>query len=119
MNKVFCMNSKCEHYIEDSCEEALQDKTAEIDENGKCALFKEGENEFYSDLAKMKQSESRKCSHCGKEMNVGYCIRGGEEYYCSDDCLHEHYSEQEYLDLYDNGNGDSYWTEWEAREDLK
>lgn len=63
--------------------------------------------------AKIKPLELRKCSHCGKEMSVGYCIRGGEEYYCSDDCLHEHYSEEEYLELYDNGNGDSYWTEWE------
>ena len=52
MNKVFCMTSKCEHYIEDSCEEALRDKTAEIDENGKCALFKEGENEFYKHTSK-------------------------------------------------------------------
>lgn len=59
------------------------------------------------------ENVSRKCSDCGKEMSQGYCIRGGEEYYCSDDCLHEHYSEEEYLKLYDNGNGDSYWTEWD------
>ena len=59
------------------------------------------------------ENTSRKCSHCGKEMSVGYCVHGGEEYYCSDDCLHEHYSEEEYLALYDDGNGDSYWTEWD------
>ena len=55
MNKVFCMNSKCEHYIEDSCEEALNDKTAEIDENGKCA-FGTFESEFeMMELVKLKK----------------------------------------------------------------
>ena len=52
----------------------------------------------------------RKCDHCGKEMSEGYCIRGGEEYYCSDECMHEHYSEDEWNGLYEEG--DSYWTEW-------
>ena len=45
---IYCLNSKCQHYIEDSCEIDLTGKTLEIDERGKCALFKEGENEFYS-----------------------------------------------------------------------
>lgn len=58
----------------------------------------------------------RICSECKKKMNEGYCIDGGSEYYCSDECLHKHYSEEEYLDMYDDGNGDSYWTEWEDEE---
>lgn len=60
----------------------------------------------------------RTCTHCSKSMTKGYCIDNGCEYYCSDECLHEHYTEEEYLDMYDNGEGDSYWTEWE-RDDVE
>lgn len=60
--------------------------------------------------------ETRICSHCGKPMKQGYCIEGGSEYYCSDECLHAHYTDEEYLELYDDGNGDSYWTEWEDND---
>lgn len=56
----------------------------------------------------------RTCNECGKEMTEGYCIENGIEYYCSDECLHKNITEEEYLKLYDNGNGDSYWTEWEC-----
>lgn len=61
----------------------------------------------------------RTCSHCGKGMREGYCINSGEKYYCSDECLHEHYTEEEYLEMYDEGNGDSYWTEWEILDVAK
>lgn len=54
----------------------------------------------------------RRCSHCHKIMTEGYCIESGEEYYCSDECLHEHYTDEEYLELYDEGDGDTYWTQW-------
>lgn len=59
------------------------------------------------------EEELRECSECGKEMTEGYCIDNGLEYYCSEECLHKHYTEEEYLEMYDNGNGDSYWTMWE------
>lgn len=54
----------------------------------------------------------RVCSECGHLMNEGYCIDNGAEYYCSEDCLHKNMSDTEFEFLYDNGNGDSYWTEW-------
>ena len=54
----------------------------------------------------------RICSDCGKIMNAGYCINNGEEYYCNDECLHKHYTNEEYINMYDDGNGDSYYTEW-------
>ena len=54
----------------------------------------------------------RICSECGKHMGQGYVIDAGLEYYCSDECLHKHYTEEEYLELYADGYGDSYWTEW-------
>ena len=55
----------------------------------------------------------RECSECGNLMLSGYCIENGLEYYCSDECLHKHLSNDEYMELYDDGNGDTYYTEWE------
>ena len=52
------------------------------------------------------------CSECGKVMIEGYCIEGGQYYYCSDECLHKHFTKEDYEELYDDGNGDSYYTEW-------
>jgi len=57
----------------------------------------------------------RICSHCGKAMSEGYVIAGGIEYYCSDACLHEHYTPEEWEDMYDD-DGENYWTEWENEE---
>ena len=54
----------------------------------------------------------RACSECGKPMTEGYCIEDGAEYYCSEDCLHKHLTEEEYDNLYDDGRGNSYWTSW-------
>jgi len=56
---------------------------------------------------------ARKCSECGTGMNEGYVIENGCEYYCSDPCLHKHVSAEEFLELFDDGEGDTYWTEWE------
>lgn len=55
----------------------------------------------------------RTCTECGKPMTEGYCIAGGLEYYCSDECLHVHYTPEEREELYDDGNSDSYRTERE------
>ena len=75
--------------------------------------------EYYCEFDKEKELERlhcdiRTCNECDKEMTEGYCIENGIEYYCSDECLHKNITEEEYLKLYDNGNGDSYWTEWEC-----
>ena len=55
---------------------------------------------------------SRCCSECGKPMYEGFCIENGAEYYCSEECLHKHLTEEEYENLYDEGRGNSYWTSW-------
>lgn len=54
--------------------------------------------------------KKRICSECGKEMVDGYCIGGGEEYYCTENCLYEHYTQKQYSDMYDAGV--AYWTSW-------
>lgn len=55
---------------------------------------------------------ARKCDECGCGMNDGFVVDGGCEYYCSEECLHEHYTEAEWEDMYNEGDGDSYWTDW-------
>jgi hypothetical protein len=50
-------------------------------------------------------------------MNEGYVIGGGSEHYCSNYCLHKHVTHEEFLELYDDGEGDSYYTEWEDQND--
>ncbi len=55
----------------------------------------------------------RVCSKCGKLITEGFYNESEFKYYCSENCLHKDYTEEEYLELYDDGNGDFYWTEWE------
>lgn len=52
----------------------------------------------------------RKCTVCGESILEGYCIHDGEEYFCSDDCLHAYYSEEEYEELCELD--EAYWTTW-------
>ena len=55
----------------------------------------------------------RICTECGAVITEGYCIAGGLEYYCDDECLHKHYTPEEREERYDDGNSDSYRTERE------
>lgn len=54
--------------------------------------------------------EYRICSICGEVMICGYCYEGGEKYYCSDECLHHDFTDEEWEEVV--YNSDSYWTEW-------
>ncbi len=53
----------------------------------------------------------RRCSVCGKLMREGYCVDGGFAYYCSDECLHTEYTDEEWENECVN-NDQSYYTEW-------
>lgn len=53
----------------------------------------------------------RVCVECGKPMIEGFVV-DGRDTYCSEKCLHKHYTEEAYNELYDEGNGDTYWTTW-------
>lgn len=63
--------------------------------------------EYYHDTA----NECRRCSVCGRLMQEGYCQDGGYRYYCSDDCLHHDFTDEEWNEECDN-NDQSYWTQW-------
>lgn len=72
------------------------------------------EYEWWNDL-KFTTEEYRRCNICGKIIKKGYCINNGEEYYCSEDCLHKRYTEKEWQEeMYGE---DNYWTEWEEEYD--
>jgi hypothetical protein len=59
-----------------------------------------------------KEKFARKCSACGAGMNEGYIIWDGSYYFCSDDCLHTKFTQEEYLEMYNNGDNDTFWTDW-------
>lgn len=60
---------------------------------------------------------ARTCSECGKGMNEGYCIGAGWHYYCSDVCLHKHYTPEEWEAMCADDDSESYYTEWDADDD--
>lgn len=53
--------------------------------------------------------DARLCKRCGKRMDSGFYVAG--DCYCSEHCLYSEYTEEEYEDLYDDG--EAYWTNWE------
>ena len=52
----------------------------------------------------------RKCSICGSPVITGYCVNDGMDYYCSDDCLHMVFTDEEWSEAYEEDWG--YYTEW-------
>jgi len=62
-------------------------------------------------------------------MNDGYVVGGGIEYYCSQNCLNQVYTDAEWSDMVHSGetdeegnlipDTDSYWTEWEDEDDYQ
>lgn len=55
--------------------------------------------------------QCRRCSECGRLMREGYCANAGDDYYCSDECLHKCFTEEEWEREYEN-NDQSYYTQW-------
>lgn len=58
-----------------------------------------------------KPNTCRRCSVCGKLMREGYCYDMGQEYYCSNECLHSEFTDKEWEEEC-NTNDQSYYTEW-------
>jgi len=68
------------------------------------------DTDFWNELSEQLDC-FRICDECGKPMIEGYVVDGCETY-CSEECLHKHITDEEYNNLYDNGNGNTYWTTW-------
>lgn len=65
-----------------------------------------------------KPTFARKCDCCGAGMNEGYLINDGCAYFCSKECLNTEYSEADWKEMYDDGNGSSCYTSWEDEDDF-
>lgn len=105
-NKYMMENEDIEDYIIDDIKDLIERLKEENQEDIAMVYEHPMGGLFY-------KIYDRICSECGEPMDEGYCIENGMEYYCSDECLHKHYTEKEWLEMYDNGNSDSYWTQWE------
>ena len=53
----------------------------------------------------------RRCSVCGKFFREGYCQDAGENYYCSNECLHTEFTDEEWKAECQE-NDQSYYTKW-------
>lgn len=96
------------------------------DINGQCLLLESFDNKnqihdgwqeldidkvrFVSDRLVQATIYVRRCSECGDIMFDGYVVDDGMEYYCSDECLHKHFTDKEWQQAYDEDWG--YWTHW-------
>jgi hypothetical protein len=56
--------------------------------------------------------ELRICTECDNVMASGYIIGGGDDYYCSDSCLENNMTREEFNELYGDGDTDTYHTDW-------
>lgn len=65
------------------------------------------------------QKFARKCSVTGEGMNWGYVVNDGEEYYKDAGALNTKYTDQEWEQMYNNGQSDSYYTDWDEEEDYQ
>ncbi|MEK5036500.1 hypothetical protein [Sporosarcina sp. FSL K6-3457] len=54
----------------------------------------------------------RLCSQCGTPMQEGFVFESDVTQYCSEKCLTQVITWEDYLLMHDNGNGDAYWTDW-------
>lgn len=56
--------------------------------------------------------EVRVCTSCLNIMVKGYVIEDGFAYYCSDRCLEDDMTLDEFKQAYGDGDTETYWTEW-------
>lgn len=47
---MMCMKSGCKYWYEDSCTRNLQGKRIEINVNGCCETYEEGESDWYEEV---------------------------------------------------------------------
>jgi len=77
---------------------------------GEGIMLRTHEVDFWESLAERLDC-FRVCEECGKPMIEGYIVEG-DTHYCSNECLLKHFTWEEYLEQYNDGEGDSFWTTW-------
>jgi len=113
----------------DDQEEVVIEKALLIEGDGLCAVY-DLEEEYFKFVASMRfdldnmlateylninevGKDERFCSNCERPMKEGFYFESDDTQYCGEDCLKKVISWKAYLKIYDNGNGDAYWTNWE------
>lgn len=77
----------------------------------KCETPEDIVSTFASIIHNWDDGDYRICSECGNIMCEGYCVNQGDYYYCSNECLHKHFTEEEWQQECEE-NDQSYYTEW-------
>lgn len=70
------------------------------------------EGVYWVDVNTDEAEKVRQCSACGHLMDEGYICEGNYTYYCSDECRRTVFTDEEWEEAYDDGNGCCYWTTW-------
>lgn len=73
---------------------------------------KQGEEQDIIEILEEVGIDARICDVCNKIMIEGYCIEDGDEYACQDTCLHQLMTPEYFEELYADGEGSTYYTNW-------
>lgn len=79
-------------------------------EFGEGILSRTNEVDFWDTLSE-RMDCFRVCDECGKPMIEGYVV-DARDTYCSDECLHKHITDEQFEELSNSGDGDTYYTNW-------
>ena len=83
-----------------------------LNENVKEILLEVTKKMSEEEIADFIASNTRKCNNCGNIMFEGFVHEKAlyEDYYCSDECLGEKFTQKQWNDLFKKDEG--YWTSW-------
>ena len=57
-----------------------------------------------------KRPDTRICSHCGKEVHQAWVYEDGLAFYCSEECLLQHFTADEWNEMVERANSEE-WCE--------
>lgn len=61
----------------------------------------------------------RMCTTCGDVFNDGFMYNGGSMYFCSEECLHEEVSPEDWEEAHAEDDDNNYYTEWDEDSDAE
>ena len=72
-------------------------------------------DDCYGNVLEVKDVIYRQCKICGEiNFEQGFVVEDGLYYYCSEECLHHDFTDDEWEKAYNEDWG--YWTQWEDGE---